>query len=77
MFHSNIIGRMAEKTSVAAGTKVVAMVFPRTAEEEKQDPEPVLLSQYQLMGLHCIRRNITPCSAIATIATMATYMLYL
>ncbi len=77
MFHSNIIGSIAEKTSVAAGTKVVVMVFPRTAEEEKQDPEPELLSQYQLMGLHWIRRNMTPCNPTQVIANMATYILYL
>jgi hypothetical protein len=56
--------------------KLVAMVFPRIAAEETQDPEPVL-SQYQLMGLHCTRRNMIPWNATAMIVAMATYMLYL
>lgn len=59
-FHSNTIGKTAEKTSVAAATKLVAMVFPRIAAEETQDPEPMLFSQYQLIGLHCTRRNMIP-----------------
>lgn len=40
IFHSNMIGKIAENTSVVAAIKFVAMVLAEMAEDEMQEPVP-------------------------------------